>query len=152
MPLASLSGRIDRYASDAVRRSKAHQRLSLALPFDQSADWLSGHKTHAVAFGPTRVAFRPADAFRIPPDAQRAGQGVVVEQPVRRSSGESRRFTSTSSPSARPLLPYPPTMTSAQYVDSLNANAVERSTSERDQRKRTVERRKDSRAGLACSG
>lgn len=87
--------------------------------------------------GPTRIASTaPLTRSEFLPDVQSVAQGLVVGATGWKEQHEANQTDYFNEFVQRPnfVAIYPPTMTSAQYVDSLNANAGgPLSTSERDQ-------------------
>jgi hypothetical protein len=118
-----------------ARRINVSAAFFVSIEFQQTGYLV--YKTYAAAFGPTRIASTvPLTRAEFLPDLQSVGQGVVVlatgwtEQLAANQAAYFNEFVQ------RPnfVATYPPTMTSAQYVDSLNANAGGAlSISERDQ-------------------
>jgi Tol biopolymer transport system component len=95
------------------------------------------YKTYSAAFGPTRIASTvPLTRSEFLPDVQSVAQGVVVGATGWKEQLEANQTAYFNEFVQRPnfVATYPPTMNSAQYVDSLNANASGAlSSSERDQ-------------------
>jgi len=118
-----------------VKRIDVSASFFFSIEFQQTGYLV--YKTYAAAFGPTRIAATvPLTRSEFLPDVQSVAQGVVVlatgwqEQLAANQTAYFNEFVQ------RPnfVAAYPPAMTSAQYVDALNANAGGAlSSSERDQ-------------------
>jgi hypothetical protein len=95
------------------------------------------YKTYSAAFGPTRIASTvPLTRSEFLPDVQSVAQGVVVGATGWKEQLEANQTAYFNEFVQRPnfVATYPSTMSSAQYVDSLNSNASGAlSSSERDQ-------------------
>ena len=118
-----------------VKRIDVSAGFFLSIEFQQTGYVV--YKTYAVAFGPTRIAATvPLTRSEFLPDVQNVAQGVVVGTTGWKEQLEANQAAYFNEFVQRPnfVATYPPTMTSAQYVDSLNANASGAlSSSERDQ-------------------
>jgi hypothetical protein len=107
----------------------------LSIEFQQTGYLV--YKTYGAAFGTTRVGSTvPLTLAEFLPDVRRIGQNVVVGQGAWEAQLEANKvayfdeFVSRSAFTAA----YPSTLTAAQYVDALNANAGGAlSTAERNQ-------------------
>jgi hypothetical protein len=118
-----------------VKRINVSAAFFLSIEFQQTGYLV--YKTYAAAFGPTRIASTvPLTRSEFLPDVQSVAQGVVVLATGWKEQLEANQAAYFNEFVQRPnfVATYPPTMTSAQYVDSLNANASGAlSSSERDQ-------------------
>jgi hypothetical protein len=118
-----------------VKRINVSAAFFLSTEFQQTGYLV--YKTYAAAFGPTRIAATvPLTRSEFLPDVQNVAQGVVVLATGWKEQLEANQTAYFNEFVQRPnfVATYPPTMSSAQYVDSLNANAGGAlSTSERDQ-------------------
>ncbi len=118
-----------------VKRINVSAAFFLSIEFQQTGYLV--YKTYAAAFGPTRIASTvPLTRSEFLPDVQSVAQGVVVGASGWKEQLEANQAAYFNEFVQRPnfVATYPPTMTSAQYVDSLNANAGGAlSSSERDQ-------------------
>lgn len=84
------------------------------------------YKTHAAAFGATRIGSTvPLTLSEFLPDVRRVGQGVVVGTTGWEAQLEANQVAYFNEFVTRPafVATYPATMTNAEYVDALNANA-----------------------------
>jgi hypothetical protein len=117
-----------------AKRINVSAAFFLSIEFQQTGYLV--YKTYAAAFGPTRIAATvPLTRSEFLPDLQSIGQGVVVLATGWKEQLEANQAAYFNEFVQRPnfVATYPPTMTSAQYVDSLNANAGGAlSSSERD--------------------
>src|SRR4029453_7479039 len=118
-----------------VKRINVSAAFFLSTEFQQTGYLV--YKTYAAAFGPTRIAATvPLTRSEFLPDVQSVAQGLVVRTTGWEEQLEANQTAYFNEFVQRPnfVATYPPTMTSAQYVDSLNSNAGGAlSTSERDQ-------------------
>ncbi|MFN2514286.1 MAG: DUF4214 domain-containing protein, partial [Pyrinomonadaceae bacterium] len=137
--LAFWTNEITSCGSDAqcveVKRINVSAAFYLSIEFQQTGYLV--YKTYGAAFGTTRIATTvPLTRSEFLPDVQSVAQGVVVGATGWKEQLEANQTAYFNEFVQRPnfVATYPPTMTSAQYVDSLNANAGGAlSTSERDQ-------------------
>jgi Tol biopolymer transport system component len=116
-----------------VKRINVSAAFFLSIEFQQTGYLV--YKTYAAAFGPTRIAATMTRSEFLP-DVQSVAQGVVVLATGWQEQLEANQAAYFNQFVQRPnfVATYPRTMTSAQYVDSLNANAGGAlSSSERDQ-------------------
>jgi len=137
--LAFWTNEITSCGSDAqcveAKRVNVSAAFFLSIEFQQTGYLV--YKTYAAAFGPTRIASTvPLTRSEFLPDVESVAQSVVVgatgwmEQLEANQTAYFNEFVQR----ANFVATYPATMSSAQYVDSLNANAGGAlSTSERDQ-------------------
>ena len=118
-----------------VKRINVSAAFFLSIEFQETGYLV--YKTYSAAFGPTRIASTvPLTRSEFLPDVQSVAQGVVVGATGWKEQLEANQTAYFNEFVQRPnfVATYPPTMTSAQYVDSLNANASGAlSSSERDQ-------------------
>lgn len=118
-----------------AKRINVSAAFFLSIEFQQTGYLV--YKTYAAAFGPTRIASTvPLTRSEFLPDVQSVGQGVVVLATGWQEQLEANQAAYFNDFVQRPnfMATYPLTMTSEQYVDSLNANAGGAlSASERDQ-------------------
>jgi len=118
-----------------VKRINVSAAFFLSIEFQETGYLV--YKTYSAAFGPTRVASTvPLTRSEFLPDVQSVAQGVVVGATGWKEQLEANQTAYFNEFVQRPnfVATYPATMTSAQYVDSLNANASGAlSSSERDQ-------------------
>ena len=129
---------IDACGADAqcveVKRINVSAAFFLSIEFQQTGYLV--YKTYAAAFGPTRIASTvPLTRSEFLPDVRSVAQGVVVGATGWEERLEANQEAYFNEFVQRPdfAATYPPTVTSAQYVDSLDANAGGAlSTSERD--------------------
>ena len=137
--LAFWTNEITSCGSDAqcveAKRINVSAAFFLSIEFQQTGYLV--YKTYAAAFGPTRIASTvPLTRSEFLPDVQSVAEGVVVLATGWKEQLEANQAAYFNEFVQRPnfVATYPPTMTSAQYVDSLNANASGAlSSSERDQ-------------------
>lgn len=119
----------------AVKRQHVSAAFFFSIEFQQTGFLV--YKTFGAAFGATRVGSTvPLTLAEFLPDVQRVSQGVVVGATGWKEQLEANQTAYFNEFVQRPnfVATYPATMSSAQYVDSLNANAGGAlSTSERDQ-------------------
>ena len=118
-----------------AKRVNVSAAFFLSIEFQQTGYLV--YKTYAAAFGATRIASTvPLTRSEFLPDVQSVAQDVVVGASGWEEQLEANQAAYFNDFVQRPnfVATYPPTMTSAQYVDSLNANAGGAlSPSERDQ-------------------
>ena len=118
-----------------AKRINVSAAFYLSIEFQETGYLV--YKTYAAAFGPTRIASTvPLTRSEFLPDMQSVAQGVVVGATGWKEQLEANQTAYFNEFVQRPnfVATYPQTMSSAQYVDSLNANAGGAlSTSERDQ-------------------
>jgi len=118
-----------------VKRINVSAAFFLSIEFQQTGYLV--YKTYAAAFGPTRIASTvPLTRSEFLPDVQSVAQGVVVGATGWKEQLEANQAAYFNEFVQRPnfVATYPSTMSSAQYVDSLKANASGAlSSSERDQ-------------------
>src|SRR3989454_3061085 len=118
-----------------VKRINVSAAFFLSIEFQETGYLV--YKTYSAAFGPTRVAATvPLTRSEFLPDVQSVAQGVVVGATGWKEQLEANQAAYFNEFVQRPnfVATYPSTMSSAQYVDSLNANASGAlSSSERDQ-------------------
>jgi len=118
-----------------VKRINVSAAFFLSTEFQQTGYLV--YKTYAAAFGPTRIASTvPLTRSEFLPDVQSVAQGVVVGATGWKEQLEANQAAYFNEFVQRPnfVATYPSTMSSAQYVDSLKANASGAlSSSERDQ-------------------
>jgi Tol biopolymer transport system component len=118
-----------------VKRINVSAAFFLSTEFQETGYLV--YKTYAAAFGPTRIASTvPLTRSEFLPDVQSVAQGVVVLATGWQEQLEANQTAYFNEFVQRPnfVATYPPTMSSAQYVDALNANAsAALSISERDQ-------------------
>src|SRR5439155_8058403 len=118
-----------------VKRINVSAAFFLSIEFQQTGYLV--YKTYSAAFGPTRVASTvPLTRSEFLPDVQSVAQGVVVGATGWKEQLEANQAAYFNEFVQRPnfVATYPSTMSSAQYVDSLKANASGAlSSSERDQ-------------------
>ena len=84
------------------------------------------YKTYGAAFGLTRIAGTvPLTSQEFLPDEQEVSRGVVIGEPGAEAKLEANKVAYFDRFVLRPLFlnAYPQTMTPAQFVDALNANA-----------------------------
>ncbi|MBA3568864.1 MAG: PD40 domain-containing protein [Pyrinomonadaceae bacterium] len=137
--LAFWTNEITSCGSDAqcveVKRINVSAEFYLSIEFQQTGYLV--YKTYGAAFGTTRVASTvPLTRSEFLPDVQSVAQGVVVGATGWKEQLEANQTAYFNEFVQRPnfVATYPPTMTSVQYVDSLNANAGGAlSSSERDE-------------------
>jgi WD40-like Beta Propeller Repeat len=137
--LAFWTNEITSCGSDAqcveAKRINVSAAFFLSIEFQQTGYLV--YKTYAAAFGPTRIASTvPLTRSEFLPDVQSVAQGLVVRTTGWEEQLEANQTAYFNEFVQRPnfVATYPPMMTSAQYVDSLNANASGAlSSSERDQ-------------------
>ncbi|MCM3904642.1 MAG: hypothetical protein ND866_23340 [Pyrinomonadaceae bacterium] len=118
-----------------IKRINVSAAFFLSIEFQETGFLV--YKTYGAAFGATRIGFAvPLTLSEFIPDLRRVGQGVVVGATGWQTQLESNQvayfneFVTRSDFLAR----YPTTMTSAEYIDTLNANSGGvLSVSERDQ-------------------
>src|SRR5215831_16859819 len=118
-----------------MKRVNDSAAFFLSIEFQQTGYLV--YKTYAAAFGPTRIASTvPLTRSEFLPDVQSVAQGVVVLADGWQEQLEANQTAYFNEFVQRPnfVATYPPAMTSAQYVDSLNTNAGGAlSSAERDQ-------------------
>jgi hypothetical protein len=137
--LAFWTNEITLCGSDAqcveAKRVNVSAAFFLSIEFQQTGYLV--YKTYAAAFGATRIASTvPLTRSESLPDVQSVAQGVVVGATDWKEQLEANQTAYFNEFIQRPnfVATYPSTMTSAEYVDALNANAGGAlSSSERDQ-------------------
>jgi Calx-beta domain-containing protein len=116
-----------------VRRINVSAAFFLSIEFQQTGYLV--YRTFTTAFGPTRIGSTvPLTLTEFVPDVQRIGQGVIIGQPGAEALLEANKQAYFNEFVGRPqfLAQYPLSMTAAQFVDALNANAMALSQAERD--------------------
>lgn len=137
--LAFWTNEITSCGSDAqcVEAKRVNVSAAFFLSIELQQTGYLVYKTYAAAFGPTRIGSTvPLTRSEFLPEVQSVAQGVVVGATGWKEQLEANQAAYFNEFVQRPnfVATYPPTMTSAQYVDSLNSNAGGAlSTSERDQ-------------------
>ncbi len=137
--LAFWSNQITECGSDQacteIRRINVSAAFFLSIEFQETGYLV--YKTWGAAFTTTRVGSTvPLTFVEFLPDQRRVGDGVVIGQPGTDTLLEANKVAYFNEFVARPafLSAYPGSMTSAQFVDALNANAGGAlSTAERNQ-------------------
>jgi hypothetical protein len=118
-----------------VKRINVSAAFFLSIEFQETGYMV--YKTHAAAFGATRIGSTvPLTLSEFLPDVRRVGQGVVVGTTGWEAQLEANQVAYFNEFVTRPafVATYPATMTNAEYVDALNANAGGvLSTAERNQ-------------------
>jgi Tol biopolymer transport system component len=136
--LAFWTNEIESCGADAVCRDIKRVNVSgaffLSIEFRETGFLV--YRAYAVAFGPTRVGGAvPLRLEEFLPDVQQIGQGVIVGVGDWQARLEANKRAYFEEFVARPAFTtaYPSTLTPAQFVDALNANAGGAlSASERD--------------------
>jgi hypothetical protein len=116
-----------------VRRINVSGAFYLSIEFQQTGYLV--YRTFTTAFGPSRIGGTvPLTLTEFLPDVQRIGQGVIIGQPGADALLEANKQAYFNEFVTRPqfVVRYPVTLTAAEFVDALNANALALSQAERD--------------------